>query len=334
MVGPPPDTWAVAPDRARAFCMSPGVWQLRLPLPWPAVPHVNAYVLESGDAPVLVDCGSAGHPSHRAALAAALGGAGLSVGDVGMLVGTHAHSDHVGLAEWVIAESGCEFRMHPDTAHFYDAFREPERTRQARERRARQEGVPEDELGAYGDVREETEGILAAIEPDVPLRDGDRIGAWHVVETPGHAPSHVSLFDPERRIVLLGDLLAPVFAPWFDYGYSADPIAEFLGSLDRIEALGPMELSLPGHGRALEDLGAALALHREGVAQRLEATLAAISSGPAGAHVLTGRIFGHLPPVEAVWRLTEVACCLRHLRRAGVVVRHEDGDGRFWYGRA
>ena len=32
--------------------------------------------------------------------------------------------------------------------------------------------------------------------------------------------------------MILGDLLAPVFAPWYDYGYSPDPVAEFLGSLE------------------------------------------------------------------------------------------------------
>jgi len=313
--------------------MAPGVWQLRLPLPWPAVPHVNAYVLEEREGRVLVDCGSAGHSSHRGALAAALGEIGVAVGDIDLLVATHAHSDHVGLAEWVIAESGCEFRMHPDTAHFYDAFREPERIRRARERRARQEGVPEDDLDVYGDVREETEGILAAVDPDVALHDGDPVGAWAVVETPGHAPSHVSLVHRERRIVLLGDLLAPAFAPWYDYGYSPDPIAEFLESLDLIQALGPMELALPGHGRALEDLVQAIELHQAGVAQRLEATLAAIDAGPGGAYVITERIFGRLAPIDAVWRLTEVACCLRHLRLTGAVVRDVDGEGRFRYAR-
>jgi len=113
MVGPPPASWAVPPERARAFELAPGIWQLRLPLPWPQVPHVNAYWL--ADLRVLVDCGSAGHPSHRASLSAALGVAGASVDDVRTLVGTHTHSDHVGLAAWVIQASGCEFLMHPDT---------------------------------------------------------------------------------------------------------------------------------------------------------------------------------------------------------------------------
>ena len=35
----------------------PGVWRLRLPLPWPGVPHCNAWALAAGDGIVLVDTG-------------------------------------------------------------------------------------------------------------------------------------------------------------------------------------------------------------------------------------------------------------------------------------
>src|SRR4051795_5304825 len=35
----------------------PGVWRLRLPLPWPGVPHCNAWAVAAGDGVVLFDCG-------------------------------------------------------------------------------------------------------------------------------------------------------------------------------------------------------------------------------------------------------------------------------------
>jgi glyoxylase-like metal-dependent hydrolase (beta-lactamase superfamily II) len=329
MVGPPPASWAVPPERARAFALAPGIWQLRLPLPWPLVPHVNAYWLpEEG---VLVDCGSAGHPSHRAALTAALEIAGASVRDVRTLVGTHTHSDHIGLAAWVLEASGCEFLMHPDTAHFYDATREPERIDAARRRRARQEGVPDAELPYYGDVAEEVDGVLAAVEPSRPLREGDAVGPWQVIETPGHAPTHLCLLDGARGAIILGDLLSPAFTPWFDYGYSNDPVAEFLASLDRVEALGPFALALPGHGRALDDVPAILAEHRAGVAGRLDATVSAIRAGADSGYEITRRVFGDDDPIAMVWRLTEIAAYLRHLRLSGVVTRDVRADGRFAY---
>jgi glyoxylase-like metal-dependent hydrolase (beta-lactamase superfamily II) len=326
MVGPPPASWQVPPERARAFELAPGLWQLRLPLPWPLVPHVNAYWL--AEERMLVDCGSAGHPSHRAALSAALRLAGAAIEDVELLVGTHAHSDHVGLAQWVMEASGCEFLMHPDTAHFYDGTREPERIDAARRRRARAEGVPEERLPEYGDVSEEVDGVLAPVEPTRPIHDGDVIGCWRVVETPGHAPTHVVLVADGT--IILGDLLSPAFTPWFDYGYSNDPVAEFLWSLDRVETLGPFTLALPGHGRALEDVPAILAEHRAGVATRLDATVAAIRDGADCGYEITRRVFGEVEGTEAVWRLTEILAYQRHLRVTGAITRVEK-DGRFRY---
>ncbi len=335
MVGPPPESWAIEPDLARTFDIAPGLWSFRLPLPWHHITHVNAYAIERDDGIVLVDCGSAGDETHRRALESALGLAGFAIEDVRVLVGTHTHSDHVGLAAWVIERSGAEFWMHPDTGHFYDATREPERVAAAREVRSRQEGVPAQLLELYRDVREETDGVLAPTPPDRLLVNGVRIesklGDWEVVETPGHCPTHVCLVQRDRRLIILGDLVASAFSPWFDYGYSPDPVAEYLNSLDAIEALGPTALALPGHGRPIEDLPAAIALHRDGVAGRLEQTVAAIAAGPTGAYEITDRVFGDLDPQAAVWRMAEMLCHLKHLRLAGAIIRDEAPDGTFTY---
>ena len=218
------------PERAGAWEIEPGLWQLRLPLPWDTISSVNAFAIARDDGLMLVNCGSAGDPSHLEALSAAMDAAGLRLADVRLLVVTHTHSDHVGLAAWVIAESGCRFLMHPASAHFYDAMREPEAIEAARARRAGREGVPDDLLPGFGDVREELEGVLEPVDPDEPLRDGMRLpstlGDWEVLETPGHAPSHVCLLQRERGVAIVGDLVARAFAPYFDYGYTPDPIGE------------------------------------------------------------------------------------------------------------
>jgi glyoxylase-like metal-dependent hydrolase (beta-lactamase superfamily II) len=316
----------------------PGLWRLRLPLPWQHITHVNAYAIARADGVMLVDCGTAGDDTCRSALEHALGEAGFSLGDVRLLVGTHVHSDHVGLAEWVMAQSGAELWMHPATAAFYDAINEPDAIGDARERRALLEGVPAALVADYRDVREETEGVLAPVEPDRPLRDGmlleSALGDWEVVETPGHAPSHVCLVAREAGLAILGDLVSTVFAPYFDYGYTSDPVAEFLASVERMEAVGELRLGLPGHGRPIEDVAAALELQHRGVAERLDAVQRAIGEGATTAFAITRAVFGE--PVSGemgVWQLTEVAAYLRHLRVAGRVERSCDGE-RFRYALA
>jgi glyoxylase-like metal-dependent hydrolase (beta-lactamase superfamily II) len=312
------------------------VWRLRLPLPWRHITHVNAYAVEREDGVMLVDCGTAGDESCRGALEHALHAAGYSLTEVRLLAGTHVHSDHVGLAEWVLERSGAELWTHPATAAFYDAIADPEGVGAARERRARAEGVPEDLLADYRDVREETEGVLAPVEPDRHLRDGVRLpsalGDWEVVETPGHAPSHVCLVQREHGLAILGDLVSAVFAPYFDYGYPPDPVGELLASLDRI-AREDLRLGLPGHGRPIDDVAGAIALQQRGVADRLAAVERAVADGAGGAYEITRAVFGAVSDGElAVWQLAEVVAYLRHLRLAGRVERGEDARGRFRYG--
>src|SRR4051812_22292248 len=122
MAGPTPTSWAVDPTAATAARVVEGVWRLRLPLAWPGISHVNAYAVE-GDGVVLFDCGAGGHPTSAQAFEPALAAAGMAPEDVTTLVATHAHSDHVGLAPWLVERSGCEVWMHPATQHVFDAIR-------------------------------------------------------------------------------------------------------------------------------------------------------------------------------------------------------------------
>src|SRR4029079_8226784 len=100
MVGPTPVVRSVDPDAVAVFELRPGLWNIRLPLMWPGITHVNALVIEQdGPGITLVDCGSAGDPTCWAALVGGLRGAGYEIADIADLVATHAHPDHLGLAK-------------------------------------------------------------------------------------------------------------------------------------------------------------------------------------------------------------------------------------------
>lgn len=331
MAGPVPASWEVDPGRARAFPLREGVWQIRLPLPWHDVDHVNAYVLERADGIVLVDCGSAGHESLREALERGLEATGHGIDEVRALACTHAHSDHVGQAEWVVAASGCELLLNRAHDHLYEAIREPERVVAARRRGARREGVPEHRLAAFADVAEEVEGVLGAQPPTASLDAGDRLrgaGAeWEVIETPGHTPSDVSLLAPDLGLAIVGDLVAPAFVPWFEYGYSRDPVGEYLASLAALERAGGFDLYLAGHGRPIDDLPAVVAAHRDGVEAGLQATLDALAAGPVGGYEVARRVFGPLDDVLDFRLVDQAVAYLRHLWLQGAVEREDDGHG-------
>ena len=111
-------------ELARADRVLPGLWRLRLPLPWPGVPHGNAYAIAAGDGVVLVDTGLH-EPGSMRQLELALDQAGLRVEHVRLVVCTHAHSDHYGQAAPVMERTGAELWMHPNHEHMTKAAEDP-----------------------------------------------------------------------------------------------------------------------------------------------------------------------------------------------------------------
>ena len=234
---------------------------------------------------MLVDTGLGG-PGAVRQLELALSQAGLRLEHVRLLAITHAHSDHYGLAGPIIDAAGCELWMHPNHAHMTKRAADPERTLQRRLEVARQSGVPEEALRRYESSQRDGGGASFGVDrivlPDRDLVDGVEIetdlGIWHVYETPGHAPSHVCLHQPDRGILISGDHLLGRVSLYYDYGYSPDPAGEFLSSLDKIAQL-PARLCLSGHGRPFIDVKAHIEANRREVAERIGRVRRALEDG-------------------------------------------------------
>ncbi len=213
----------------------------------------------------------------------------LRIENVKLLVCTHAHADHYGQAATVIEKTGCELWMHPNHEHMTLAAQDPDAALERRIEVARQSGVPEAPLRAYQESRKgQGFGIAGIVEPARDLLPGVEVttdlGSWKVVETPGHAPSHVCLYQEERRILLSGDHLLGRVSLYFDHGWTPDPAGEFLHSLGIVEDLD-MRLCLSGHGRTFTDVQAHINANRLLVAERLEACLTVLDA-PGSDHRL------------------------------------------------
>ena len=219
----------------------PGVWRLRLPLPIPGVPHCNAWALAAAGGLVLVDCGMH-EPGSLRELERAMEQVGLALPDVRLLVGTHAHVDHVGQAVTLQAQTGCELWLHPRHEHASAPPEDPEAALGRAIEIARQSGVPESPLRRWAASRRAApSGMAGRLAPDRELVDGvtveTDVGTWTVCETPGHAPPTSCLHQPERRLLVSGDHVLGRISLYFDHGWTPDPVGEFLASLDKVERL-------------------------------------------------------------------------------------------------
>ncbi len=315
----------------------PGLWRLRLPLPWPGVPHCNAWAIGAGPGIVMVDTGMH-EPGSQANLDRALSQVNLKVETVRLLVCTHAHSDHYGQAATIVERAGCELWMHPNHEHMRAAATDPEAALTQRIEVARQSGVPEAPLEAYREASAgRGYGVAGYVKPDRDLLPGVQVqtdlGAWEVIETPGHAPSHVCLFQPEKRLLLSGDHLLGRVSLFYDYGWSPDPAGEFLDSLDRIEALDA-RLCLAGHGRTFADVQAHIDANRALVHERVEKVAAVVAErGPITAFDAVPFVYeAPITAMNANWWLSETLCYLTHLEVLGRVERTpgEEGEPQRW----
>ena len=256
---------------ARSERILPGVWRLRLPCPWPGVPHVNAWAISRGDGIVLFDTGVGGEDGiHQLDLA--LGQAKLKLRDIRLLVCTHSHADHYGCAGPIVDAAGCELWMHPAWEHVRAMAEDPDRALERRIEVARQSGVPAAALARYEERKGEKPLIDRVVAPDRELVDGvevaTELGFFRTYETPGHAPSHVVLHEPESGLLISGDHLLGRISLFFDHGHTPDPVGEFLSSLDVVDELD-VRLCLPGHGRTFRDVGAKIEANRELVDEQL-----------------------------------------------------------------
>jgi glyoxylase-like metal-dependent hydrolase (beta-lactamase superfamily II) len=203
---------------------------------------------------------------------------------------------------------------------------------------ARQSGVPAEPLERFAERRRGSgTGIARIVEPDRDLLPGVEIdtdlGRWTVHETPGHAPSHVCLYQPERRVLISGDHLLGRVSLYYDYGYTPDPAGEFMTSLDTVEALGA-RLCLPGHGRTFTDVQAHIRANRELVSERVAAVLKTITErGPITIFDAVPHVYGEpISPMNANWWMSETLCYATHLERLGQVQRipGDDGEPETW----
>ena len=255
--------------------------------------------------------------------------------DIRLVVITHAHIDHCGQAPPIAERAGCEVWMHPrwklHAAHPPDLDRTIEVA--LPERRARGAAAALGRAPARPPAAARPGTLVLATATSSPAsRSRPTLGAWDVIETPGHAPSHVCLHQPERRLLISGDHLLGRVSQYFDVGYTPDPVGEFLHSLDVVDALDA-RLALAGHARPFTDVRGHIEANRELVRARpRRRPRARWPTGQRTAYELARAVYGEQFTEEmASWQMTMTTAWLQHLEALG-----EAGDpvGRRGSGRA
>jgi len=249
-------------------------WALALPLPVGPPAYTLVYVFEDAAANLhLLDTGW-DLPGSLELLVHGLESIGHELGQVESVTATHLHSDHLGLAERIRAASGARVQVHEAEQRGLDEFAV--------------RGVTVPDLAAWGVPEELHEGIAAIVGRTRPQQVTADVLLVHdqlldipgrevrVLHTPGHTPGSLSLYEGD--MLFTGDLVLPTIFPGVGLGGdSDDPLADYLRSLDLVEALGD-PLVAPGHGyvfRGLAERTGASRAHQVGRTDEVAAILRA-----------------------------------------------------------
>jgi glyoxylase-like metal-dependent hydrolase (beta-lactamase superfamily II) len=227
--------------------------------------------------------------------------------------------------------------MHPNHEHMTRLAGDPDARLEQRLEIAAQSGVPRAALDAYREANKgQSSGIARVVEPDRELLPGVEVetdlGTFAVYETPGHAPSHVCLHEPERGLLISGDHLLGRVSLYYDYGWTPDPAGEFLNSLDVIDALDS-SLCLPGHGRPFRDVKEHIDANRREVTERIGRVRSALREGePKTPFEVVPTLLGdpNPSPMMVTWGLSEALAYLDHLEALGEVTRTEREPADRW----
>jgi glyoxylase-like metal-dependent hydrolase (beta-lactamase superfamily II) len=318
---------------------------IQLPTPF-EVPSVNAYLLK-GEPVTLLDPGPRTDEAFQV-LVAGLDQNGTRLDDIELILLTHQHEDHVGLAHEVAQAAGAQIAGVPKLARFmrdFDASMDLEDRYMAATMLIH--GVDGQAAAELQRTWYDFRRFVRSAEITRVIDEGSHVTAGGrelaVLRAPGHSPTDTLFFSERDGILLGGDHLlerisSNPIAHWpiddrtpEESSSGPDrrrPLVEYIASARRTSELD-VSVVLPGHelpfGDHREIIERRIAMHE----QRAE-TILGTMNGAVSADELGRRLWRNAAGSEAYLVLSEVLGHLDLLEESGRVRRLEDSGRVRW----
>jgi len=169
-----------------------------------------------------------------------------------------------------------------------------------------------------------TEGASElGVEPVLPS-DGDRVGPFSAIATPGHSADSVCLhYD---RVLFTGDTVLGAGSVFIAPGEGS--LSAYLESLEKLLALD-LDALCPGHGPLVRDPAAKLREYRDHRLEREEKVITALASGARTRDDLLDQAWADVDlSASPVLRTAAAATLAAHLQKLAGEARLPDGVER------
>jgi glyoxylase-like metal-dependent hydrolase (beta-lactamase superfamily II) len=302
----------------------------------PFLGSVNVWLLE-GEPLTLVDTGPLSDEALTA-LERELAGRGLTIEDVELLLLTHHHLDHTGLATTIRERSGARVAALDATAAWGVRYHElAAGERVFTEQLLAAHGVPQQQIDDTAPFWAHIVNSSADYETDVVLADGDTIDAggrtFRVVHRPGHSTTDTLYVDEAANEAFVGDHLLAKITSGAEATESVLPargrrraLYDYLTGL-RLTATMGLQTTFTGHGPVITDAAGLIDERMAFHSTRLDRVEEIVDGGASTAFEISRRLWSdEVARTQTVLAIWEVLGHLDILLARGVLQEHVD-DG-------
>jgi glyoxylase-like metal-dependent hydrolase (beta-lactamase superfamily II) len=246
---------------------------------------------------------------------------------------THLHVDHLGLVANLATDSSTVYFNQKEASIVNADGDEKERRWQEFYGVYLANGFPEDELKR---AMENHPALRYGLKDSLNfciLKEGDviQIGeySFKCIETPGHSPGHMCLYEPSKKILVAGDHILSDITPnimfWLEM---EDSLGEYLANLEKVYSLD-VELVLPGHRNIWNDHRRRIKELQKHHQARLKEVLVALEDGEKTAFQVAPNVTWDIeyhswelfPAGQKWFAIGETLAHLKYLEEQGMVRR-------------
>jgi glyoxylase-like metal-dependent hydrolase (beta-lactamase superfamily II) len=308
----------------KKFVSDTGVRIYRIPCQVLTTLSARVYLLLGAGPPTLVDTGSGMGESTHHILAGIETvrqefGEPIHVADIGRIIISHGHVDHVGGLPDLLPRTEAQVAIHPLDREVIISEREFARGNASLYGFLQQAGVEpsrvEHLVSHSRQVGRDVEGVKVGLD----LLDGQQLDGLRIIHTPGHSPGHVCLGI--GNVLLSADHILAQTIPqqWPTIASRHAGLGCYLASLEKIERMPGFTLTLAAHEQVIHNVYHRITAIRAAIERRLTRLLDILSktSRPLTVDEIAGEVYPEVSGFRAVLAITDVGSRVEYLHEQG-----------------